>query len=573
VPVLVACVGLLVAAALALPGSAAAAGEIAFNGCLANDASQGCVDVPAAPLDGAAGVAMSPDGKSVYVASQLSTSISHFSRNVATGELTWAGCLADTAAQGCVDLPSNPLDFVAGVAVSPDGKSVYVTSPFGDSIAHLIRDTLTGDLTWDACLNVDGSESCGDLPGAPIRGAIGVAVSADGKSVYVASQDSDSIAHFVRASDGKITFDSCLANTNADGCGPLTGAPLDFAAGVAQSADGKSVYVTGRNSNSIAHFSRDATGQLMYVGCLANTNAMDGCLDVPGAPLGDPTRVAVSPDDESVYVASNLSDSISHLERHPATGALAWDGCLDNSGLQGCVDLPGAPLDGAFDLAVSPGAGSVYIASIGSDSISHLVRNTEGGDLAWDACLANTGDQGCGDLPAAPLDAARGVAVSPDGKSVYVTSGSSNSIAHFREPVAPQPPSGPAPPGALPPAGADLLAPSISQLSLTNRRFRVGRRRTPLVALRVPVGTTFRYTLSEPATVRVAIQRRRAGRWRRAGRALTRTAKAGRNRLRFSGRIGRRALRAGTYRARFTASDAAGNRSRRATVRFRIVRP
>ncbi|HET8821953.1 MAG TPA: hypothetical protein VFM57_10435 [Thermoleophilaceae bacterium] len=42
--------------------------------------------------------------------------------------------------------------------------------------------------------------------------------------------------------------------------------------------------------------------------------------------------------------------------------------------------------------------------------------------------------------------------------------------------------------------------------------------------------------------------------------------------MRFSGRIGRRKLRPGVYRARFVAADAAGNRSRTATVRFRIVR-
>jgi DNA-binding beta-propeller fold protein YncE len=444
----------VLAAALAVPGSAAGAGATVFDGCLANDASQGCVDVPAAPLESASGVAVSPDGSSVYVASQLGDSVSHFSRDTASGRLTWQGCLADTDAQGCVDVPLAPLDHVSALTVSPDGKSVYVTSPFGDLIAHLFRDTVSGELKWDACLNNDGSESCVNLPGTPLSGAFGVAVSPEGKSVYVASQFSDSIAHFVVSGpEGQISYDSCLANSNPmDVCIDVPGTPLDGAETVALSPDGKSVYVPSFDSGSITQFSRDAdSGLIGYVRCLANTNAMDGCIDVPAAPL----------------------------------------------------------------------------------------RN------------------------------AVGVAVSPDGKSVYVTSLFSSSISHFREPVAPAPPGpGGSPTPAPPPA--DVLAPRISRLSLTNRTFRVGRAPTALAA-RVPVGTTFRYTLSEPARVRVAFQRRRAGRWRRAGRALTRAGKTGRNRLRFSGRIGRRKLRAGAYRARFVATDAAGNRSRTATVRFRIV--
>jgi DNA-binding beta-propeller fold protein YncE len=558
-------VGVLsVAAALAAPGIATGAGEIAFDGCLANDAAQGCLDLPAAPLEGASGVAVSPDGKSVYVASQVSNSVSHFSRDTVTGRLTWQGCLANTNAQGCVDVPLDPLNHPALVAVSPDGKSVYVTLQFGDGVAQLSRDPITGELGWGSCLNNGGSQGCGDLSGTPLTDPVGVVVTSDGKSVYVASQVSDSIAHFSRDTDtGQILYKSCLANTALDGCVALPTPALAGAAGVAVSADGKSVYVTARDSDGVARFSRTDTGQLSFLNCLASTNPMDGCDDVPGTPLGDPVRVAVSPDDRSVYVASSMSGSISHLARDPASGQLTWKGCLDSAGSQGCVDVPGAPLVGAFGLVVSPDAGSLYVASIGSDSVSHLVRNTVGGDLAWESCLANTADPGCVDVPAAPLDAAREVAVSPDGKSVYVGSGLSNSVAHFRVPD---------PPGGTPPGGSDTLAPTISRLSLTNRRFRVGRRRTPLAAGRVPVGTTFRYRLSESATVKITIQRRRGGRWRRAGRALTRAAVPGRNRLRFSGRIGRRALRAGVYRARFGATDAAGNRSGTAAVRFRIVR-
>jgi extracellular elastinolytic metalloproteinase len=137
------------------------------------------------------------------------------------------------------------------------------------------------------------------------------------------------------------------------------------------------------------------------------------------------------------------------------------------------------------------------------------------------------------------------------------------------------------PPPPPPPTRADTRAPSISRLSISRRRFRVGQ------------GTTFTFRLSEAATTAIAIDRPEAGRrvgrrCRPATRALrkrprcTRYARVGRlvranlrpgvQRVRFSGRFGRRALRAGPYRATISATDLAGNRSRALRVTFRVVR-
>ena len=119
--------------------------------------------------------------------------------------------------------------------------------------------------------------------------------------------------------------------------------------------------------------------------------------------------------------------------------------------------------------------------------------------------------------------------------------------------------------------GTDREAPLIRGLALRPRAFAVARRGKSRGARR---GTTIRYSLSEPARVTFALQRRaggRGGRYVRIG-TLRQAGRAGLNRKAFNGRVGRRALRPGAYRLTLTAVDGAGNRSSSRPKRFRIVR-
>src|SRR6185295_972848 len=247
---------------------------------------------------------------------------------------------------GCTDLPFDPIDFASGVAVSPDGRSVYVVSESSDSIAHFFRDLTTGALAYDGCLNNTGSQGCGDLPNAPIEGASGVAVSPDGKSVYVTGWGSDTVAHFFRSGpQGQIAYDGCLGNDGSNGCADMPGAPLDGPRGVTVSPDGKSVYVASYATNgSVTHLLRTGPdGQIAFDSCVDNQGDQ-GCIDMPGSPLSGARSVAVSPDGASVYVAAGISSAVSHFFRDASTGRMAWDGCLSDTGSGGmCVDLPETP--------------------------------------------------------------------------------------------------------------------------------------------------------------------------------------------------------------------------------------
>ena len=146
--------------------------------------------------------------------------------------------------------------------------------------------------------------------------------------------------------------------------------------------------------------------------------------------------------------------------------------------------------------------------------------------------------------------------------------------------------------GCTPPPVATVAR--ITSLSETNSTFAAASASTPLTgrtARRHQRGTTFSFSLDQPATVTVTIQRISAGRLvsracKPATRArrhkpkctlstvvatLTRTGHRALNKLPFTGRIRNKALSPGRYQASFTAADSAGT-SKPLTIAFSIVK-
>ncbi len=142
------------------------------------------------------------------------------------------------------------------------------------------------------------------------------------------------------------------------------------------------------------------------------------------------------------------------------------------------------------------------------------------------------------------------------------------------------------------PAGSP--PPTITLAGLTNKRFKVAKQDTAVSARKAPLGTSFRFTLSRPAKVEIAIARVQPGLRRghacvaptaklRRGHAkackrslaigtLTRSSEpGGADSIPFSGRIGHRQLQPGIYSARLGASNADG-RSAPVTLSFTVVR-
>jgi DNA-binding beta-propeller fold protein YncE len=281
-----------------------------------------------------------------------------------------------------------------------------------------------GDISYEGCVSNDGSGGlCADAPGTPLRGAGGVAVSPDGKSVYMTSFTSGTISHFFVGPQGRLTFDGCISNDGSGGlCADAPGTPLQDPTGVAVSPDGTSVYVVGEESDDVVHFFAAPQGQLSYDGCISDGGSGGFCADAPGSPLTRAFRVAVSPDGRSVYVASGDLGTVTHFFAAPQ-GQLSYDGCVSNDGSGGlCADAPGSPLSGAFGVAVSPDGKSVYVASDLSDTITHFFAAPQG-QLSYDGCISDDGSGGlCAEAPGSPLDGTEEVTVSPGGHSVYESS-------------------------------------------------------------------------------------------------------------------------------------------------------
>jgi Lactonase, 7-bladed beta-propeller len=104
-------------------------------------------------------------------------------------------------------------------------------------------------------------------------------------------------------------------------------------------------------------------------------------------------------------------------------------GCLSVAARHGCARA--RALDAPSGVAVSPGGGSVYVASRGSDAVAVFRRSSRRGALRQlrgrAGCRRHGGGRGCGRARA--LRDPSAIVASPDGRFMYV--GSSQAIAVF----------------------------------------------------------------------------------------------------------------------------------------------
>ena len=280
-------------------------------------------------------VAISPDGKSAYVTIAgccARGTVSQYSIAPSTGKLSPKS--PATVATGA---------FPEGVAVSPDGRSAYVTNLTDNAVSQYSIDPSTGALSPKAPASV-----------ATGTGPKGIAVSPDGKSAYVTNSTvPDTVSQYTIApSTGKLSPKS-----------PATVATGGFPEGVAVSPDGKNAYVT--NST--------APGTVSQYSINPSTGKLSPKSPATVATGGFPFAVGVTPGGKSVYVTNGSDDTVSQYNVDPSTGALSRK-----------APASVATGTGPRGIAVSP------VANV-SVSVSAPASVKSGSELSYTITVANAG--------------------------------------------------------------------------------------------------------------------------------------------------------------------------------------
>ena len=198
---------------------------------------------------------------------------------------------------------------------------------------------------------------------------IGVAVTPNGKHVYVTLKESGKVAD-VGLTTGTPTLTGINVGTNPQG--------------IAISPDGSKVYVTNTGSNSIS---------------VINTADDSVTTHVDDINLNNPTNLAVSNDGSKLYVVNSSANNIKVFN----TSNLA-------SGVTATINI------GSYitNLAITPDGSKIYVPSAAAGAV--YVINTSNNNVT-----TLTSEDG---IVSGPF----GVGISPDGSTAYISSSLSNKI-------------------------------------------------------------------------------------------------------------------------------------------------
>lgn len=108
-------------------------------------------------MSGALGVTTSGDGKNVYIASVFSNALVWLTRIPSTGQLTYGGFFQDSSSINSTIKDTFEMNGAWTVAVNPNGRHIYVASILSSSISSFSRDTITGTPTFEGMIkNIQG---------------------------------------------------------------------------------------------------------------------------------------------------------------------------------------------------------------------------------------------------------------------------------------------------------------------------------------------------------------------------------------------------------------------------------
>lgn len=313
-------------------------------------------------LSGARSIRVSSDGTKVYVTGESCSDINDNSTcdyatvgyNATTGLELWAARYNG---------PANDIDFALSLAVSPDGKRVYVTGASGllsgnENYATIAYDAATGEQLWVAPYDGAGFQDQ----------ASSVEVSPDGNRIYVTgtsdltpgNSESATVAYEAR------TGDQLWVAGHRGGGRDLAISPA-----------GDRVYVTGGSSEQ-----KDDGNYSYFAATLAYDATNGNRLWLANYDLPDASErgesVAVSPDGSRVYVTAARqhvrpanSDDYATVAYHATDGTQLWVARYNSSPQESDVDVTAA-------LCLSPDGKMAFV----------------GGEFSYRDNLSNRSDYG-----------------------------------------------------------------------------------------------------------------------------------------------------------------------------------
>ena len=504
------------------------------------------------------GIAISPTGNFLYVANHSSNTVSIFAV-AADGTLTQVPC---SPASNC-NTGSSP----QSVAVTPDGRFLYVVN---DGTLSSYAIAANGTLTPLPC-----SALCSS--GVALGQA---AVSPSGAFLFVLAEGGGSVVPLAIAPDGSLGPISCSPASNCEGGSDESS--------LAISPNGQNLYVTNTGSPSnVVVFSISPGGVLAKQTCSPASNCDAG---------KEPVGLTLSPSGDSFYAVDYGTSKLLPFSVE-ANGLLAPLACTPSSSCEA-----GSQDDYTQSIAAQPdqspvAALSASPAPAGSPTLLDASDSSAapGGEVVrWDWNFGDgTALENGGPTPqhtfASPGTYTVTVTVTDqDGCSTRLiftgqTAYCNGTTAAQATRTVTVPPSSPLAP----------LAPSVSNLSETARTWRANNKLAQISAKKkkkLPIGTTFSFTLNEPASVTFTFTESAGG--RKIGKGCvaqtkknekkhrcTRTAVAGElkfsahagtNKVRFGGRISKhKKLKQGSYTL-LVGATASGKRSTPRALHFRI---